>query len=359
MGSEPRTRPGTSRSPRVGRRIVVPLVAALAGACAGPGPVERPEAAGTREAPHEFVELVMASPARITIWSETSSGAREAARAALDRMHAVESTISSWRADSWTARLVAAAPGSLEVPDDLGTALRVGTEVHQASGGAFDLTVGPMMELWRRSREEGVLPGEAALEDARARRAMDAIELEGLRARIGRTGILLDFGGIGKGLATWRAGKVLRERGIDRFLIDFDGEILAGDPPPGRDSWVVAIAAVEPASPLLVATSGCSISTSGDLHQYLVVDGIRYGHVMDPRTGLGVREGRQVTVITEEPDGIGDALATAGCLLEFPVFERLLRERYPGTSAVVQRRRGDRTIIRTIGDPPVRAPEAP
>ncbi|MEC8734158.1 MAG: FAD:protein FMN transferase [Planctomycetota bacterium] len=359
MDPEPRTRPRTSRRPRVGRRVAVPLLAALAGACAGPGPVERPEAAGIREAPHDFVELVMASPARITIWSETSSIAREAARAALDRMHAVESTISSWRADSWTARLVAAAPGSLEVPDDLGTALRVGTEVHQASGGAFDLTVGPMMELWRRSREEGVLPGDAALEDARARRAMDAIELEGLRARIGRTGILLDFGGIGKGLATWRAGKVLRERGIDRFLIDFDGEILAGDPPPGRDSWVVAIAAVEPASPLLVATSGCSISTSGDLHQYLVVDGIRYGHVMDPRTGLGVREGRQVTVITEEPDGIGDALATAGCLLEFPVFERLLRERYPGTSAVVQRRRGDRTIIRTIGDPPVRAPEAP
>ena len=333
--------------------------ATLPGGCRSDGSPDRPGRVVADDDPHEFVELIMASPARITLHAGDDASARSAARAAFDRMHEVESIISSWQEGSWTSRLVAAAPVEIEVPVELRTALLVGERIHRDSGGAFDLTVGPMMELWRNSRDQGRLPDPRQLGEARSLRDMESIEIGADAVRISRPGVRLDFGGIGKGLAVWCASRVLRSRGFDGFLIDFDGEIRVGEPPPGRGAWRIEIAGIEPASPLVIETSSRSISTSGDLHQFVEIEGRRYGHVMDPAPGLGADTGRLVTVISEEPDGIGDALATAGCLLEESEFERMLREHYPGTSAVVQRRVADRVIISLIADPPVRAPGAP
>ena len=101
------------------------------------------------------------------------------------------------------------------------------------------------------------------------------------------------------------------------------------------------------------------VSTSGDLHQFVEIDGVRYSHVIDPGTGLGITTGRQVTVITPEANGVADALATAGCVLESDEFRRILETHHPLASAVVFERVDERTTIMLIGDPPVSVPEAP
>ena len=102
-----------------------------------------------------------------------------------------------------------------------------------------------------------------------------------------------------------------------------------------------------------------TISTSGDLNQFVELDGIRYSHVIDPRTGLGCTSGRQVTVLTGLPHGIADALATTGCLLDLQRFERMLRAIDPNGSAIVFERADSTPTVTMIGHPPVDVADVP
>ena len=330
------------------------LVGLLSAGCAAP-PAQL-------EAPidsFEFVELVMASPARIVICAEDQGQARRSARAAFDRMHAVERTLSSWSPRSESSQLVRSAPDEVEISEQLGIVLELSQQLHRHSQGAFDLTAGPCIELWRSSRQRGRLPDEADRARAVALLGMESIELTPPRARINRSGVTLNFGAIGKGEAVWAAAELLRERGVERFLIDFDGELRVEAPPPGRSDWRIELAGNGLEVPLVLATRHRTISTSGDLSQYVEIDGTRYSHVIDPRTGLGCSSGRQVTVINDAPHGLADALATIGCVLETDEFARMLGSHYPETSAVVLTRDGERTRITVIGEPPVAAADAP
>jgi thiamine biosynthesis lipoprotein len=247
----------------------------------------------------------------------------------------------------------------MELSKDLRLALSMGKDVWRKTNGAFDPTVGPVVELWRETRTSGSLPSDERLEAARMRVDFEAIELKGQSARITRSDVELDFGGIGKGIALDAAGRILREHELTRHLIDFDGEILVGDPPPGRTRWRIQIGQIASEPPIELDVVRQSVATSGDLHQFVVVDGIRYGHIIDPATGLGTTTGRQATVISEASAGIADALATAGCVLKPAEFKAILMRDFPGTSAVIASKEDGRTVLRMIGNPPVRASDAP
>ncbi|MEE2681847.1 MAG: FAD:protein FMN transferase [Planctomycetota bacterium] len=333
------------------------LCVMIAGCATRPTPVETRPPMETRS--HEFVELIMASPARIVIEAEDGDRARRAARAAFDRMHRLERIISSWDPDSQSSRLVDAAPAAFEIAPQLQEALRRSLEMHRVTDGAFDLTTGSCIELWREARTNGRLPEESARTSARDRLGMDSITLEAGTARIERTGVTLNFGGIGKGLAVDEARRELEARGETRYLIDFDGEVRVGRPPADRSDWVVEIAGASEAEPLRIRATMRGLSTSGDLHQFVLIEGVRYSHVIDPRTGLGTTSGRQVTVITPEANATADALATAGCILTTAAFRKVIEVHHPQCSAIVRERVGDRTTITMIGDPPVSSADTP
>jgi thiamine biosynthesis lipoprotein len=133
--------------------------------------------------------------------------------------------------------------------------------------------------------------------------------------------MLLDFGGIAKGFAADEALRVLRDRGITRALVVFGGDVVAGDAPPGEAGWTISVASV--GSAVLVANA--AIATSGDAEQFVEVDGVRYSHIIDPRTGNALTGTGQVSIRARR--GIeADALSTAVSVLDSAGAITLLRD---------------------------------
>jgi thiamine biosynthesis lipoprotein len=134
--------------------------------------------------------------------------------------------------------------------------------------------------------------------------------------RLTRPGMRLDLGGIAKGYALDAALQEIRNVGLTIALVNASGDMVAGDPPPGKPGWRVGIAPLDPTAPPTVFghLAHRAIATSGDAFQFVEIDGIRYSHIVDPRTGLGLTERSSVSVLA--PDGMtADAMASAVCVL--------------------------------------------
>jgi thiamine biosynthesis lipoprotein len=284
-------------------------------------------ATGCREraAPGRFAETrrFMAVPWTVTVHAATAAGGRKAIAAAFAEIARVEAILSDYDPASELSRLSAAAPMAEPVPvgDDLWRVLVWAAEIRDATAGAFDVTVGPLTTVWRRARRSGRLPPADTLAAARAAVGADALLLdrEARTVRLTRPGMRLDAGGIGRGYALDRALEVLTAHGITAAMIDCSGDVVMSGPPPGAAGWRIAIrpfagtpagggGADERGPPLLLTHA--AVTTSGDAYQFVEIDGVRYSHVVDPRTGLGVTGRTAVTVIA--PDATtADALATA------------------------------------------------
>src|SRR5262249_31998707 len=151
--------------------------------------------------------------------------------------------------DSELMRLCDRAGGPpVKVSDDLFTVLQRSRAVWERSGGAFDVTVGPVVRLWRRARRDRKPPSAEDRAPARALASSECLELDpaARTVRLARAGMKLDLGGIAKGFASDEAVKVLRAQGVPRALVAGAGDIVAGDPPPGRKGWTIAVAPLGP-----------------------------------------------------------------------------------------------------------------
>ncbi len=311
-----------------------------------------------RSEPYEYVEMVMASPVIIRVYASSESTARRAVRDAYDRMHALELTLSDWMQESESNRLEAAAPEAIEISDDLRHAITISRTLWKNTNGMFDPTIGPLVDLWRKTRNTGRMPQDEEIRLARSRVDLDSIELLAHKARIKRRDVELDFGAIGKGIALDAASVVLDAYGLNRHLINFDGEILAGDTPPGKDSWQITILPTGTEETLIIDAVRASIATSGGVNQFFELGGVRYSHIIDPSTGIGTSCARQVTVVCDSATH-ADVLATVGCIIDQARFEEILRTRFQDASAVIMENDGRTTNITRIGDPPVRVDDAP
>ena len=308
---------------------------------------------------HEYVELVMASPARLVLYAEDEASARRAARATYDRLHELERVLSDWNPESELNLLVAAAPEWRRTSQELRQALRQAVHHAGATGGGFDPTLGPLVTLWRETRTTGTLPSSDRIDAARALVDFDAIEFEGEVVRVARPGVQVDLGGFAKGFALDEAARLLEKRGFPRHLLDLDGEIRAGSPPPGSSGWRVEILPPgheQTGRTLLLKDR--SVSTSGDRHQFIEIDGTRYSHVLDPATGLGLVDPVQVTVIAARGE-TSDALATAGCVLGAEGLRTVMERHYPDAAAIVTTGQAGHRIVTTIGMLPARVDDAP
>jgi thiamine biosynthesis lipoprotein len=238
-------------------------------------------------------------------------------------------------------RLCARAGGPpVPVSPELYFLLERALDLSRRSGGAFDVTVGPYVALWRLARKSRELPSVAALKKAGRRVGWRKIRLSG-KARTVQLrvpGMRLDLGGIAKGYAGDEAIAVLREHGVTSALVEAGGEIVVSGPPPGQVGWPVEIPALGSGEQdRVVRLANEAISTSGDTEQYVEIGGRRYSHVVDPRTGLGLTNRISATVIAR--DGItADSLSTAVCVLG-PERGPALVRKVPGTRVYVRRAR--------------------
>ncbi|MCE7974440.1 MAG: FAD:protein FMN transferase [Leptolyngbya sp. PLA1] len=287
---------------------------------------------------HEFSRLCMGVRARVVVYSPTEEHATAAAQAAFAELARLDSMMSDYQPASELSRLPAVSHSSpVRVSEDLYLVLSRASELSELTGGAFDVTLGPLTRLWRETRRSGTLPDQPTLDAARARSGYRYLELKDGTARAAQPEMQLDLGGIAKGFAAERAVQVLRSRSLPISLVALAGDVYAGDAPPGAEGWRVEIRgdrSGEDTPPLgILWLTRAGVSTSGDANQHAVVGGQRYSHILDPRTGLGVRSSRTVTVLA--PRGMdADALSTALCVLD-PAGARELLTRCQAAALIV------------------------
>lgn len=272
---------------------------------------------------HEQTQTHMGTTFKLTFYCDDEATASQAGKLAFARIGEIDSILSDYKSDSELSRLNRAAGGPAQpVSEDFFAVLARAREMHACTDGAFDISVGPAVRLWRRSRRSKRLPTLAARQEALAKMGFNKVRLDHQAKTVALTqpGMLLDAGGIAKGWACDEALKILRQHGITRALVDGGGGVSVGEPPPGKSGWQIAIAAPGrvPGQPLRLETTLLlakqAVATSGDAERSVEIDGKRYSHIVDPQTGLGLTRRIQASVV--DPDGAtADALATALCVL--------------------------------------------
>lgn len=275
----------------------------------------------------EYAQVHMGVRARLVLYAAEESTAIQAATAAYERVAALEQIMSDYRPDSELMQLCDQPAGKwVAVSAELFEVLSYAQKISRETDGAFDVTVGPEVALWRKARKSGALPRDEELAAARALVGWEKIELDSQRrtVRLKMPGMRLDLGGIAKGYAGDCAIAVLRGHGVRRALFEAGGDIVLGDAPPWRSGW--SIDTLQPdGSMSRMQLSRCAISTSGDLEQFVVINGRRYSHVVDPRTGVGLTNKILATIIA--PRGITtDSLSTVACVLGVERMRALSRK---------------------------------
>jgi thiamine biosynthesis lipoprotein len=269
---------------------------------------------------YEFLEIRMAVPVKIVLHATNDEQAQAASKAAYDRIKELDRCLSDYDPESELMRLCTSAkPGEFQpVSDDLWHVLEKSKHYSEATGGAFDVSIGPLIRVWRAARRRKELPTAEEVATARAKVDYRQILLraEDKHVALGLPEMRLDFGAIAKGFASDEALRVLREAGIKQALVAIAGDIATSDPPPGRAYWRVEIERVrgETDKPLVLKLANQCVSTSGDAYNFFEYGGKRYSHIVDPATGVGLTRPGSATVVARS--GIdADALATSVCVL--------------------------------------------
>ncbi len=261
---------------------------------------------------YAYSQVHMGGRVDITLYAPDEDTAERAGRAAFGRYAALEDVFSDYRPTSELMRLCAkAGTGPVEVSPDLFRVLAYAQQVSEWTDGAFDVTCSPVVRLWRTAQQTGSMPSERARLLALLLAGWRNVALDPLlqTVELRLPGMQLDLGGIAKGYANDHALLALKANGVDRAMVEAGGDIGVSGAPPGSLGWAIKVRGL----PDTFYLSECAISTSGDTEQFVEIGGVRYSHVVDPRTGKGVTTRVQATVIA--PQGlVTDPLATALCV---------------------------------------------
>lgn len=276
----------------------------------------------------------------ITLYASDEIAARVAAESAFARVAALNQTMTDYDPESELMRLCRQPVGlPVHVSAELFEVLAEARRVAELSAGAFDPTIGPVVRLWRRARRTETLPTPDQLAHAQESVGWQKLRLDPNQQTVTllATNMQLDLGGIAKGYAADAALKVLRARGIHCALVAASGDIAVGDAPPGQSGWRVSIGTPfqRDGKERTLLLKNAAVSTSGDSEQFVVIDGRHYSHIVDPRTGVGLTNRCQVSVIALHATQT-DSLATAVSILGAVQGRRLIKSQ-PGASAIIYR----------------------
>jgi thiamine biosynthesis lipoprotein len=271
------------------------------------------------------------------LWHADPQAAERLIRRAVQEVHRLEEILSNYDPDSALSKLNrGAGEGGLRVPPELFEILACAREFSEKTGGIFDVTVGPLIELWRHAAEENRRPSERLLS-----RAVSAVGYRKLRleqpdwADLTEAGMRIDLGGIGKGYAVDRARDILHGAGFRDFLIQFGGDMYAAGTR-GERPWRLGIQDPRGAPGQIFAAidlSDATLSTSGDYERSFIKGGRRYHHILDPATGVPAAGCRSVTIVTGSAT-IADGLST-GVFILGPEAGMALIERLPEVEGVI------------------------
>lgn len=283
---------------------------------------------GDRLSSYQAVESHMGTLMRITLYASDPETAASAFRAAFDRIHQLDEILSDYQPNSeLNAICRIAVHHNVQVSADLFQVLAASQQISAESGGAFDITLAPVIRLWRIARSRHELPSPEALREAAGRCGYRKLHLDPRQRSVSfdQPDMQLDVGGIAKGYAADQALAVLSRLGIRSALVAASGDLAFSDAPPGQPGWKIGLSS--PGQVLYL--SNAAVSTSGDTQQHLEQGGKRYSHIIDPATNIGLTTGISVTVVSAH--GIdADALSTAVSVLGAKRAQALL-EKHSGT----------------------------
>lgn len=305
----------------------------------------------------EYRQTHMGMPFRIVLYAPDPSVGDAAAAAAFLRISELNRALSDYEPDSELSRLsrTAGSGAVVALGDDLARVLDRAQEISRISDGAFDVTVGPLVDVWKRARRQRVLPDPSRVDAARAATGWRHLQLgrdaSGRRTATLRVpGMRLDLGGIAKGYALDEATRVLRARGIRASLVSGGGDLFASGSPPGQPGWKIEVGELDVTNAppgRVVWLRDRALVTSGDRFQRVELGGVRYSHLVDPRTGWALTHPSQVTLIGREAmttDALSKVLSVLG---PNPGLERI--RRHPVEALLLQAPRGPVEVLETRG----------
>jgi thiamine biosynthesis lipoprotein len=267
----------------------------------------------------------------ITVFAPDAAAARVAFRAGFDRIRELNAILSDYVPDSELNRVTRDAVGrAVPISADLFAVLKASKRLSSATDGAFDVTQGPVIRLWREARKAQRLPDGDALRDA-ANRSGDAhmrLDEEHRTVSFDIGGMQLDVGAIGKGYAASEALAAITRTGLRSALVAVSGDLAFSDAPPGQPGWRIRIHGgdIGDASiPPILRLANMAVSTSGNAEQHLDVNGRRYSHVIDPVSRTGLLDDITVTVISRhgvDADGLDTAIGVLGVERGLALVER-------------------------------------
>jgi len=267
-----------------------------------------PSQAGTIRDGRELMGTLL----QLTLVHEDETVARAAAEACFAEGAALEAVLTTYDPESATSRMNASAGGGpFQAPPPLARLLAESKQLTTATGGAFDVTVGPLIELWTEAGRAGKLPGASAIAATLRRVGSDRIVLGPDGIVMLAPGMRVNFGAVGKGFALDRMAERLAEHGVTRGLLDFGGSSwLALGAPEGGEAWRVLLRDGRGGFSGVVSLRNTSLSFSEGMAGVSEIEGRRYGHVIDPRSGWPLEEAVAVAVLAA--DGTtAEALSTA------------------------------------------------
>jgi len=281
------------------------------------------------------VHYQMGTFLELTLWHSDSEAAKRLIRGAVQEVHRLDAILSNYDPDSALSRLNRhAGAGSMRVPVELFEVLAGSRELGAKTGGMFDVTVGPLMELWQKAAASNQVPSTSELAHARA--LVDYRNLALSRpdeAALIRSGMSIDLGGVGKGYAIDRVAKLLRAEGISAALINFGGSSMSAvGAPPGKMGWEIAVQDAAGRLRGVIYLRDTALSTSGSMGRWWIIDGKKYGHLIHPLSGIPITEARMATVITPSATQ-AEALTKPLVLLGKSALPTI--EKFPHSEAVV------------------------
>jgi len=262
--------------------------------------------------------VVLGTVVQITLSHSSEEKARAAMARAFEEFERIDGVLSSYLPGSEVSMINReAAGGPVDVDSEVLALLREANDVSRETEGAFDITVGPLMELYRFD-EGGEVPSPEDLERALASVGYGKIDIDVERGTVTffEEGVRIDLGGIGKGYAVDRAAAVLAAEGVTNAIIDAGGDLRLLGHRPGKDFWRIGIRHPREPGKLLLSIdlADRAVVTSGDYERFFMRGNERYHHLLDPSTGLPARGCQSVTVIARSTAD-ADAYATAAFVL--------------------------------------------
>ena len=294
----------------------------------------------------EFTEPQMGIPFRLVFYASDSATANFAAKSAYARVSRLNQIFSDYETDSELNQFSRTSGTGQQVAlsKELFDVLSMAQNRSQQSDGAFDVTVGPIVTLWRKARREQKMPDPLRLTNALSKIGWTNLVLNSHHktGRLILPNMHLDLGGIAKGYALDAALEVLKSHGCLKALVTGSGDMAVGDPPPGKTGWIIQLdrSSNQTNSPTRsVELRNCGFATSGDSSQHLYSGGVRYSHIVNPKTGLGLTNQSLVFVVAKNAvtaDSLSTTLSVLGVIESMKIAPRLPLLAYSITQSAPQ-----------------------